>query len=137
MEQLNAMEELAMACLTVRDLAEELTQGRVLIEAPAFVVPTQEDVEAHKLALQEIRQAQMDLYELGWHRCMDAAVLMPYQKHNIECAAWFKNFPEEDRTAWIRCTIATRFGLRCTFWNVIDPGEVQARFVEPLERSGE
>ena len=126
----NAMEELARASMMIRDLAKGIV-GQVLIEAPAFVVPTEEDFEEHRLAVEEIHQGQRDMARLGWHRAPDAyAKLIQGRNHNTSTACWFKNDHEKKETLWIKCRITTRFGLRALFWNTIDPGE---RMVGPEE----
>ena len=118
MDVLNAMEELAKASLFVRDLANGIV-GEVVMDQSDYDTPAE--------IVEEIHQAQLDLHALGWHRCKDAAVLMPYNHNNVECGAWFKNKPDGSGTDWIRCTITTRFGLRAVFWNVVNPGEHQVK----------
>jgi hypothetical protein len=119
----NAMEELARASLCIRDLADGIV-GTVLIEADAFAgAPSGEDVESHRLALEEIYEGQADLALRGWTRApefLTKRMWMP--NHNVERAAWFKDDHEKKETKWITCSITTRFGLRATFTNEPDPG---------------
>ena len=114
----NAMEELVKAALTVSDLAGGY-QGRVELDESYY-----DDLQD---LLKEIYDGQIALAEHGWTRDKKAAELMPYQKHNVECGAWFKNKADGSGTDWMRCTITTRFGLRAVFWNTVDPGEHQLK----------
>lgn len=126
----NAMEELARASLLIRDLADGII-GTVIVEAPAYVVPTEEDLEEHRLALEEIHQGQVDMALRGWHRAPEFLVRRMWMpNHNVERAAWFKDDHEKQETKWITCSITTRFGLRAVFTNEPDPG---ARMCGPEE----
>jgi hypothetical protein len=136
-DYLNAMEELAKASLFIRDLAKGFV-GEVLIEVPAFAVPTEEDLEEHRRAVEEIHQGQLDMAALGWSRAPKFLVdRMWTPQHNTEFAAWFKDDHEAKETKWIRCTIMRRFGLRAKFWSTTDPGERMIGIDEIRELAGE
>jgi len=127
------MEELARASMLIRDLAKGI-QGEVLIETPAYALPGEEDVEEHRLALEEIHQGQVDMKLLGWVRAPQILVdRMWVPHHNVIYAAWFRDDHENKRTDWIRCSITSRFGLRARFWNTIDPGDRMIGTEEMLE----
>lgn len=115
-DELNAMEVLAMASLTIPDLASGFV-GTVVLDISDFTDPND--------LLKEIHEGQMALARNGWTRSIEDAKNMPYRKHNVECGAWFKNKADGSGTDWIRCTITTRFGLRASFWNTTHAGEHQ------------
>ena len=121
MADLNAMEELARASLTIQNLVDGY-EGRVVLEI--------EDFDSAQELIAEVHEAQVYMAMNGWTRCPEFERTMPYRKHNVECGAWFKDDHETETTKWIRCTITVRFGLRAVFWNTIDPGE---RMAHPSE----
>ena len=65
-------------------------------------------------ALTEIHDCQRTLVESGWRRDKNKEALAPFS-HNIEVAAYRKQFKPGQPSRWGTLTLAIRFGVTATF----------------------
>ena len=108
MSEQNELEVLAMAALDIPELA------RGVIGEVAITGGWGQDEQTAQEALDEIHRAQVTLVEAGWRRDKGKERLAPFS-HNIEVAAYRKQFTPGQESRWVTVTIAVRFGIHARF----------------------
>jgi hypothetical protein len=103
----NALETLARESIHAGDLARGVVGEFEILGGWDTSLSNQD-------ALQEVHDSQRKLVEAGWRRDKAAERLAPFS-HNIEVAAYRKQFKPGQPSRWVVVTVATRFGLTAKF----------------------
>lgn len=108
MTDLTDMEALARASLYIPELARGI-EGEVIMEVDDW-----SGREEFDRVRNEIREAQIALYQAGWRQDKRKARLAP-RSHNYEIAVYKKQFKPGKKSRWITVEVTVRFGLRARF----------------------
>ena len=109
-DELNEMEVLAMAALYIPELARGV-EGEVVIAMDFNEV----EPEVFARVRNEIREAQITLYQAGWRQDRSKEKLAPFDFSCADYACYYKRFKPGQRKRWITVAVTFRFGLQAIF----------------------